>query len=256
MIDKWRWTVVITGWSSWIGAWFATEFAEQWYDLLLVAKDKNQMQTFVKYLKVLFPTIKITTMLLDLSKKDELKQLEVEIEKISDLEALINCVWYEINKDFIEEHIQKREDMVTVYDLASMRLTAQALKIMKTRKHGSIIHVSSLAALLALGNNPISASSKIFLDGYSQNLHGIYKDYGIYIQSLCPGFTATNFAKKAWYKIKDHAMKVEDVIKASLSCMRNKNLLCIPGRKNKLTLMIYHILPRSRSHKILLWILY
>lgn len=153
------------------------------------------MATFVKYLKVLFP-VNISTMLLDLSKKNELKQLEAEIAKISDLEILINCAGYGINKDFITEDIQKREDMVTVHDLAAMRLTYQALKIMKKRKHGNIIHVSSLASLLALGNNPVYAASKIFLNSFSQNLYRIYKEYGIYVQSLCPGFTATNFAKR------------------------------------------------------------
>jgi hypothetical protein len=45
-------------------------------------------------------------------------------------------------------------------------------------------------------------------------------------------------------------MKVEQVVRASLSCMRRKKLLCIPWRKNKLLLMIYHAIPRSRSHII------
>jgi len=152
------------------------------------------MDTFVKYLKVLFP-VKISTMLLDLSDKNQIKQLEAQVRKTSDLEILVNCAGYGINKDFIAEDIERREDMVTVHDLAAMRLTYQALKIMKKRKHGNIIHVSSLASMLALGNNPIYAASKIFLNSFSQNLYRIYKDYGIYIQSLCPGFTATNFAK-------------------------------------------------------------
>jgi len=153
------------------------------------------MVTFVKYLRVLFP-VKISTMIVDLSKKDQLEHLGTEIAKISDLEILVNCAGYGINKDFITEDIQKREDMVTVHDLASMRLTYQALKIMKKRKHGTIVHVSSLASLLALGNNPVYAASKIFLNSFSQNLYRIYKKYGIYVQSLCPGFTATNFVKR------------------------------------------------------------
>ena len=252
MIKQWKWTVIITWWSSGIGAWFAREFAEQWYDLLLVAKDKNQMAIFVKYLKVLFP-VHISTMLLDLSDKHQIQQLEAEIRKTSDLEILINCAGYGINSDFLAEDIEKREDMITVHDVAAMRLSYQALKIMKKRKHGNIIHVSSLASMLALGRNPIYAASKIFLNSFSQNLYRIYKDYGIYIQSLCPGFTSTNFAKNGNYSANTNAMKVEDVIKASLSCMRKKKLLCIPWRKNRLILTIYRILPRSRSHTIFWW---
>lgn len=255
MIKKWKWTVIITWWSSGIGAGFAREFAEQWYDLLLVAKDKNQMATFVKYLKVLYP-VNISTMLLDLSDKQQLQQLEAQVRKTHDLEVLVNCAWYGINSDFLEEDINKREDMVTVHDVAAMRLSYQALKIMKKRKHGSIIHASSLSSLLALGNNPIYAASKIFLNSFSQNLHRIYKKYGIYVQSLCPGFTSTNFAQKWGYQSKAKSMKVEDVIKASMSSMRKKKLICIPWWRNKLALTIYKLLPRSFSHKIFQWILH
>jgi hypothetical protein len=135
-------------------------------------------------------------MILDLSDKQQIKQLEIEIRRTHDLEILINCAGYGVNNDFLAEDIEKREDMVTVHDIAAMRLSYQALKIMKKRKHGNIIHVSSLASMLALGNNPIYAASKIFLNSFSQNLYRIYKDYGIYVQSLCPGFTATNFSKQ------------------------------------------------------------
>ena len=245
----WKGTVIITWWSSGIWAGFAREFAEQGYDLLLVSKDKSQMTTFIKYLKVLFP-VNISSMLLDLSDMLQLKQLEAQIRRTDDLEILVNCAGYGINNDFLNETIEKREDMITVHDTAAMRLSYQALKIMKKRRRGNIIHVSSLAAMFAVGNNPIYAASKIFLNSFSQNLYRIYKDYGIYVQSLCPWFTTTNFARISWYKAKPQAMKVEDVVRASLSCMRKKRLLCIPWRKNKFILAFYRILPRSRSHKI------
>lgn len=249
MINKGKWTVVITWGSSGIGAGFAREFAEQWYNLLLVSKDKAQMGTFVKYLKVLFP-VDISSMIIDLSKPTQLVQLEETISKIHDLEILINCAWYGINKDFLNTNIQVWEDMVNVHDMAAMRLSYQALKIMKKRKHGSIIHVSSLASLLAIGNNPVYAASKIFLNSFSENLHRIYKDYWIYTQSLCPGFTDTNFAKAWWFTFKGKSMSVEKVIRSSLSCMKKQKLICIPWRKNKLILTVYHLLPRARSHKI------
>ncbi len=249
MHKKGKWTVIITWWSSGIGAGFAREFAEQWYDLLLVAKDKNQMATFVKYLKVLYP-VNISTMLLDLSDKAQLRQLEAEVRKTHDLEVLVNCAGYGIHSDFLAEDIQKREDMLTVHDVAAMRLSYEALNIMKKRRHGSIIHVSSLASLLAVGNNPVYAASKIFLNSFSQNLYRIYKKFDVYVQSLCPGFTATNFAKTSWYTPWSKPMSVDAVIRASMRCMRHKRLICIPWRKNKLTLMLYHLLPRPWSHKI------
>ncbi len=249
MNPKSKWTVIITWWSSGIGAGFATEFAEQWYDLLLVAKDKNQMATFVKYLKVLCP-VTISTMLLDLSDIQQVKQLEAQIRKTDDLEVLVNCAGFGINSDFLTEDIQKREDMVTVHDIAAMRLSHEALKIMKQKRHGNIIHVSSLASMLALGNNPVYAASKIFLNSFSENLYWIYKDYGIYVQTLCPGFTATDFNKRGWFEAKPKAMSVEMVVRSSIASMKQKKLICIPWWKNRLLLAVYRLLPRSRSHAL------
>jgi len=159
---------------------------------VIVSKDEQQLHAFAKEVGT---KVKVTSVVCDLAYKEQVHALEKTIADIGNLEILVNCAGYGINKDFIDDDIQKREDMITVHDLATMRLTYQALKIMKKRNHGSIINVSSLAAMLILGNNPIYAASKMFLHSFSQNLYRIYKSNNIYIQSLCPGFTATNFAK-------------------------------------------------------------
>lgn len=185
------------------------------------------METFVKYLKVLFP-VKISSMIFDLSKPAQLQQLQSEIAKIKDLEILINCAGYGINKDFLQKKISVWEDMISVHDIASMALSYEALKIMKKKHHGTIIHVSSLASMFAIGNNPVYAASKIFLNSFSENLHRIYKDYGIYIQSLCPGFTDTNFAKSGGFRFTGQAMSVSKVVKSSISCMKSQKIICIP----------------------------
>lgn len=82
---------------------------------------------FCKICESAFP-VQISTMILDLSDKLQLKQLEAQIRKTHDLEILINCAGYGINKDFLAEDIQKREDMLTVHDIAAMRLSYPSIE--------------------------------------------------------------------------------------------------------------------------------
>jgi short-subunit dehydrogenase len=51
-------------------------------------------------------------------------------------------------------------------------------------------------------------------------------------------------------------MSVQDVVRASLRCMKRNSPICIPGWKNRRILTLYHILPRSRSNKIFKWIIH
>jgi len=236
MIKKGKWTVIITWWSNGIGAGFAREFAEAWYDLLLVSKDKHQMTTFVKYLKILFP-IKISSMIFDLSKPAQLEQLIAEIAKINDLEMVINCTEYGTSKKEFYKDNQTSEDISNIDTITHMKFSHQTLNIMKKRKHGIIIHVSWLATILNIWDNPVYAASKIFFNNVWENFNHLYKDFGVSIQLLCPWFTDTD-------------MPIKHLVKSSLSCIKTQKIICIPGWKNNLILMMYHLLPKTRSHKI------
>jgi len=253
MTSSKKWTVIIAGLSSGVGAGFAREYAEKWYDLFLVAKDKKQLNTFVKYLKVLYP-IKITSRVFDIAKSDQLAQLQKEVREIKDIHTFINCIGYAIGKWPKKHKINSWEDILTVYDRWAITLSQKTLTLMKKRKQGTIIHVAPLAVLFGLANDPISAVSKIFLWSTTADIHPITTNYNITIQYLCPRFITTHVGKIKNTTFKDKAISVKHIIKNSLSYKNQGKLICIPGWKNKLILMVYNILPRSRSHKIFTWL--
>lgn len=248
MIVKSRWTVVITWWSSGIGAWFAQAFAAKWYDLLLISRNQQELDDFAKTLKSRW---NISTLAVDLSQKDELIRAEIELSKISNLEILINCAGFGIHKDFIDVENQQWEDMIMVNSIAAIRLCHQAIPIMKNNGHGIIINASSLGAFFVVWDKPIYAASKAFLHSFSQNIYRMYKKDNIYVQSLCPGPTETTFAKKAWYALNVKKMTVDEVVNASLHCIDHHKPVCIPWCRNKLILRSYRIFPRNRLNKIL-----
>lgn len=249
MNNFWKWLVVIAGLSSGVGAGFAREFAEKWYDLLLIAKDRKKTDTFIKYLTVLYP-VHISSMIFDFSKKEQWAKFISELKKIKNIHTVINCVWYTSHKYISNKKVKTPKDILTQHDITAMEISHETLKIMKKEKHGNIIHVTSLLSLLAIGDNPISATSKIFLNTFSDQLHHILIDDNVSIQTLCPRFTDVDFGKIGKQAFNEKAVYVRNIVKKSLFCKKNGELVCIPGIVNIIILTIYQILPQSRSHKI------
>ena len=250
MIKDWKWLVVIGWLSSGVGAGFAREYAEQWYDLLLIARNKKKTDTFVKYLTVLYPNIEISNMIFDVTEKWQTEKIKTELTKIKNIHTLINCFGYTSHKYFNKDKVRTPKDIITIQDKAAIDISQTTLKIMKKKKHGNIIHVSSLVSLLAIGDNQIDAASKIFLNKSSDQLHHIHNDYNISIQLLCPRLTDVDFGKIGKQNFKDKALCVKHVVRKSLYCKKQGDLICIPRFVNKVVLTIYNILPRPRSHKL------
>jgi short-subunit dehydrogenase len=101
-----------------------------------------------------------------------------------------------------------------------MKISHTMLEIMKKEKYGNIVHVSSLTSLIAIGDNLISATSKIFLNKNSNQLHHISNDYNISIQTLCPRLIDVDFGRIGKQNFKDKAMCVKYIVKKSISCKK------------------------------------
>lgn len=66
---------------------------------------------------------------------------------------------------------------------------------MVQRKSGLIINISSLSASLLACNLSIYSGSKAFVNKFSEDLGAEYRSQGIIVQSILPGFVATNMTK-------------------------------------------------------------
>jgi hypothetical protein len=120
-------------------------------------------------------------------------------------------------------------------------LTHAALPGMIARHGGVIIHISSIAAITGWSGNVVYAASKAFLNVFCQGLQGELEGTGVRIQSLCPGFTRTEFHDTAEYRGFQHAsipaplwMSAEDVVAQSLAALKTRKVVVVPGLRNRL----------------------
>lgn len=66
---------------------------------------------------------------------------------------------------------------------------------MVERKRGVIINIASLSAIVPACNLTVYSASKAFADKFSADLHAEYEKVGIIVQSVLPGFVATNMTR-------------------------------------------------------------
>lgn len=93
--------------------------------------------------------------------------------------------------------IQDFRDLMDVHLYGSFALSQAAIPYMRQKKHGSIIFISSMSALLALTKVCVYGSAKSAMLGLTKCLAGDVSGDGIRVNSIIPGFIDTPMFHKA-----------------------------------------------------------
>jgi short-subunit dehydrogenase len=233
--------VFITGASSGIGASYAKAFAENGYDLVLLARRKDRLQALSKQLESK-NSIDCEIFSADLSEQEEIKKVTNHIRQIDNLDILINNAGFATIGYFADIPIDKSMRMFHTHMTATVQFTHAALQVMLKRERGAIINVSSMGAFMLTPGNVLYDATKSFLATFSENLWLEVRDKGIKVQALCPGFTRTEFHEVGDFKNFDKSvipdslwMMPDEVVRLSLKALENsRDVVFIPGWKKRL----------------------
>ena len=233
--------VFITGASSGIGASYAKAFAENGYDLVLLARRKDRLQALAKQLES-GGSIDCEIISADLAEQEEIKKVTNHIRQIDNLDILINNAGFATIGNFADIPIEKSMRMFNTHMTATVQFTHAALQVMLKRERGAIINVSSMGAFMLTPGNVLYDATKSFLATFSENLWLEVRDKGIKVQALCPGFTRTEFHEVGDFKNFDKSvipdslwMMPDEVVRLSLKALENsRDVVFIPGWKKRL----------------------
>ena len=243
----------ITGASSGIGEVFARKLAERHYDLLLIARRRNKLAALAEELSQKHG-IHAEAFEADLANEAELARVEERLESTRDLEFLVNNAGFGTTSLFLESDLAAQDMMHRLHVTATMRLCHAALPNMVARKRGRIVNVSSVASFVQSPYNVSYCATKAWINSFSE---GLYLEMraakaDVRVQSLCPGYTYTefhevmgvdrSFAAKSWW------MSAESVVDASLAGLEKNKLFVVPGLRYKLIVALLKFLPKSIIH--------
>ena len=228
---------LITGASSGIGRDMARYLSKLGYDLVIVARNREQLEQLKTELKT---NVEIIAM--DLSKKDNCYKLH---EQVPNINILINNAGFGEFGEFIETNLEKEIALINTNITALHILTKLYLKDMVNVNRGYILNVASIAGFMP---GPLMATyyaSKNYVVSLTRAIKKELKKMksDVKVSLLCPGPVNTNFNKVANVNFKVKGLSSEYVAKYAIDNTLKNKFIIIPGLSIKLTKFFAKILP-------------
>jgi len=190
---------LITGASSGIGRDMAKILAKKKYDVILVARSKDKLESLKKEIEDEFET-KAYVMSHDVSSEEECHKLYEDVKKkFGTIQVLINNAGFGLCGSFVQTDLDTELNMIKTNITGLHILTKLFLKDMVEVNEGHILNVASIAGFMP---GPLMAtyySTKAYVVRFTQAIRQelFMKHSKVKITALCPGPVKTNFNKVA-----------------------------------------------------------
>ncbi len=242
-------TAIITGASGGLGQDFAALFAEQGYQLVLVARSEGKLKAIAQILESQYQ-VKVEYIVQDLSEDKSASKIYSKVKDLGlNVDVLINNAGFGKFGPFIKEELDTLTEMINLNIKTLTELTALVLPEMLERNSGKILNVASTAALQSLPNFGAYAATKAYVLSFTEALHYELRKTNISVTALCPGPTETGFAKRANAEsmlLFKNGMKSREVAQLGYNALMKNKMMLITGVQNKLIAYLTRLIPSRR----------
>lgn len=241
---------LITGGTSGIGYELAKIFAREQYNLILVARNQQELDTCATELKQ--NNIEVITLAKDLFKREEAFAVydEVKAQGIQ-IDVLVNDAGQGLYGEFKDTNIERELDIIQLNIGATVILTKCFLQDMVARNNGKILQLASIASKTPGPWQSVYHGTKAFILSFSEAIREELRDTNITVTALLPGATDTDFFNKA--EMNDSKMVKEntsmgdpaEVAKDGYDALMAGDDKVISGFKNKMMVGMSNMMPDS-----------
>ena len=239
---------LITGATSGIGYELAKLFAKDGYNLVIIAREENELLSTANEIRDIY-NVDVTTLSKDLFERQAAFELYDDIQSRGiQINVLVNNAGQGQYGEFIDTDIDREIDIIQLNIVSLVVLTKLFLKDMVERGHGKILNVASIAGKLPGPLQSVYHGTKAFVHSFTEAIRSEVKDMGITVTSLLPGATETDFFNKADMldaknvkegKLADPA----DVAKDGFDALMRGDDMVVSGFKNKMQVAMSNIMP-------------
>lgn len=247
-----RQRTLITGASGGIGEAFARKLAKCRYDLVLVARRREQLERLAEELAS-GDGVKAEVLVADLGDAAGVSAVEGRLRS-DEFSLLVNNAGFGTRGGFAELPLEREIEELDVNVRALVRLTHAALGPMVERGRGAVINVGSIGAFQPVPHMATYAATKAFVLHFSEALHEEVKGKGVTVTCLCPGAVRTGFQRTANVdsdRIPSMGWTdVEKVVESALRAVSSRRAMTVPGLLNSLTAGSVRFMPRFLVRRI------
>lgn len=235
--------VLITGATSGIGYEFAKLFAKKKYNLILIARNRENLKKTAIEMKEIArdknAEIEVTEIAIDLFERDSAREIyEITKERRIRVDVLVNNAGQGEWGKFMATDLERDISLVELNINSVLSLTKFYLEDMLKEGKGKILFVASSVSKAPSPYMAVYAATKAFILSFAEALTKEIKNTNITITALQPDATDTDFFHKAKaensvvYKEKKLASP-EEVAREGFRALKKGKKVVRPGFQNK-----------------------
>ena len=195
---------IVTGGASGIGYAIAQEFVKNNIYTVIIGRDKEKLQTAKSNLGDLCETISF-----DLGNLKKIPELIKDItNRLGKIDILVNNAGINMKKEFCDVSDEDFMSIIQTNLISIFAISREVVKSMIPKGKGSIINISSMASQYGIPKVIAYTASKSALDGMTRALAVELSPKGIRVNSIAPGFIATDMSAKALNNDPERKQKV------------------------------------------------
>ena len=251
-------TALVTGASSGIGRSFAVLLASRGYDVVLVARRRDRLETLSQELAATYG-VRAEAICVDLGDPDASRKIKSDLDRLGlTVDFLVNNAGYSVLGFYGDVPWEQQETYIRVLGTSVLELTRYLLPAMVEGGWGRIVNVTSVCGFFSGSpGQTLYAPIKSMVHKFSESIALEYEHRGIVCTTAPPGPTATEILEASGAGAVDFVANNPLVRAVMMSpdayartayegCMRGRRVV-IPGLQNKVwAFLLVHSPPSIR----------
>ncbi|GAB2521829.1 hypothetical protein GCM10027267_18430 [Paramicrobacterium agarici] len=164
---------------------------------------------------------------------------------------LVNNAGFGLREPFDKASIEAEEEHLDIHVRAPMRLMHAALPPMLERGAGNIINVASVAAFTPRGTYGAVKSWTVSMSRWANNQ---YRDRGVHVTAVCPGFVRTEFHQRLGAGLDDVPswmwLEADAVVATALKDAGRGRAVSIPSARYRAIVSASRVVPAALSQRL------
>lgn len=242
---------LITGASAGMGAEYARQLAQQGYRLLLVSRNQKSLDILANEIKASEqsdPALEVLTASVDLACVTSRQQFyQSHKEALQQVTLLVANAGIGHRQSLQAQSAEQVQQTLQLNVQGLTELVQHIGQHMLKRQQGQVILVASIVAWMPLADYALYSASKAYVLQLGKALHYQWRRLGVDVLVSCPSTTKTEFFQRSGQQLSSwqqrQAMSAQQVCAITLTHLRQRKSVSVPGWKNQLIALVLRCLP-------------